>query len=151
MGGTRRGRTVDMALSDQLNTLAVRAKALEDHAAAAQKKSKSDLEKDVKNARDAAQAQGDALRKSAETRKDRMSSWWENLQRDWNKHLAAVRKSVDDKRAASDVKAAQKTADRADADAGFAIDYAYAAIEEAEYAVLDAELAHMEVTELTNA
>jgi hypothetical protein len=140
-----------MALSDQLNTLAVRAKALEDNAASAQKKSKSELEKDVKNARDAAQAQGDALKKSAETRKDRISSWWESLQRDWNKHLAAVRKSVDDKRAASDLNAAQKTADRADADAGFAIDYAYAAIEEAEYAVLDAELAHMEVTELTNA
>jgi hypothetical protein len=140
-----------MAMSDQLSTLAVRAKALEDNAAAAQKKSKSELEKDVKNARDAAQAQGDALKKSAETRKDRISSWWESLQRDWNKHLAAVRKSVDDKRAASDLNAAQKTADRADADAGFAIDYAYAAIEEAEYAVLDAELAHMEVTELTNA
>ncbi len=39
------------------------------------------------------------------------------------------------------MKAAQRKADQADDDAAFAIDYTYAAIEEAEYAVLDAELA----------
>jgi hypothetical protein len=70
------------------------------------------------------------------------------VQRSWNDHLAAVRKSVDDRRAAHDLKAAQKAADQADDDAAFAIDYAYAAIEEAEYAVLDADLAHVEVDEL---
>jgi hypothetical protein len=39
-------------------------------------------------------------------------------------------------------------ADIAEDDAVFAIDYAYAAIEEAEYAVLDASLARVEADEL---
>ena len=42
-------------------------------------------------------------------------------------------------------------ADQADDDAAFAVDYAYAAIEEAEYAVLDSELAHMEADDLADA
>jgi hypothetical protein len=46
---------------------------------------------------------------------------------------------------------AQRTADGAEADADFAVDYALAAIEEAEYAVLDATLARMEADELAGA
>ena len=139
-----------MALSDQLNKLATRAKAFEDHAAAAKQQAKGDLEQDVKNARESAQAQGDHLRKSAQAGKGQISAWWDSVQHSWNDHLAAVRKNVDDKRAAHDRKSAQRAADQADDDAAFAIDYAYAAIEEAEYAVLDAELAHMEVEELAD-
>ena len=137
-----------MALSDQLSRLAIRAKELEDRAAAANEKGKADLEQDVRAARESAQAQAGALRKSAESSKGQISAWWDSVQRSWNDHLAAVRKSVDDRRAAHDLKAAQTAADQADDDAAFAIDYAYAAIEEAEYAVLDADLAHMEADEL---
>jgi hypothetical protein len=136
-----------MALSDQLTTLAERAKALEDHAAAAKAKSKSDLEQDVKNARKSAEDQGDALKKSAERSKDRISTWWFNVQHSWSDHLDSVRKHVDDKRSEHDVKSAQRAADRADDDASFAIDFAYAAVEEAEYAVLDAQLAQMDLVE----
>jgi len=46
---------------------------------------------------------------------------------------------------------AQRVADGAEADADFAVDYAIAAIEEAEYAVLDATLARMEADELAGA
>jgi hypothetical protein len=59
----------------------------------------------------------------------------DNLQRSWNENIASIRNAVDDRKAEYDVKAAQRKADRADDDAAFAIDYAYAAIEEAEYAV----------------
>jgi hypothetical protein len=137
-----------MALSDQLSDLAARVKQLEDRAAAAKTKTKSDLQEDVKNARESAQAQGEKLRDSAEAGKGRMSDWWESVQHEWSKHLKAVQKSFDDKKAAHDLKSAQKAADRADDDAAFALDYAYAAIDEAEYAVLDADLAHMEADEL---
>jgi hypothetical protein len=137
-----------MALSDQLSKLATRAKELEDRAAAAKQKGKADLEQEVKSARDSAQAQGDALRKSAEESKGKVSAWWDSVERSWSEHLAAVRKGVEDRRAAHDLKEAQKAADQADDDAAFAIDYAYAAIEEAGYAVLDADLAHMEADEL---
>ena len=47
-----------------------------------------------------------------------------------------------------DLDKAQANAETAEGDASFAIDYAYAAIEEAEYAVLDAALARKEADEL---
>src|SRR5262249_19910926 len=119
-----------MALSDQLNKLAARVKELEDRAAAAQAKDRSELESDVAEARKAAEAQGKALQKSADKGKDKISVWWHNVQRSWDEHLADIRKHVDDRRAAHDVKAAQRAAESADEDASFAIDYALAAIEE---------------------
>ena len=137
-----------MAVSDQLTKLAARTKEFEDRAAAAKTKAKADLEQDVKEARESAQAQSDALRKSAETSRGKISAWWDSVERSWNDHLAAVRKNADDRRAAHDLKTAQRAADQAEDDAAFAVDYAYAAVEEAEYAVLDATLARMDADDL---
>ena len=89
--------------------------------------------------------------RSAEASQGRISAWWDSVQRSWNDHLAAVRKNVDEKGAAHDLKMTQRIADQAEVDAEFAIDYAYAAIEEAEYAVLEATLARMEADELAEA
>jgi hypothetical protein len=140
-----------MNLSDQLSDLAARAKQVEDRAAAANAKAKADLEADVKEAQDSAQARADALHHRAQDRKGKISAWWDKTQMSWHDHLAAVRKGADERKAAHDLKSTQRAAERADEDAAFAIDYAYAAIEEAQYAVLDAELAHREVDELTPA
>jgi hypothetical protein len=137
-----------MAVSDQLTSLAARTKLLEDRAAAAQTKSKSTLEQDVKAARESAGEQADGLRQRAEISQGLISSRWDNMQRSWNKHVADIRQDIDDKHAAHDLKKAQQNADQADADAEFAIDFAYGAVEEAEYAVLDATLARMEADEL---
>jgi hypothetical protein len=137
-----------MALSDQLSDLAARAKQLEDHAAAAQQKGRAELEADVKAARDSARAKADDLQKSAEENKGQISAWWDKIQRSWHEHIAEIRKKIEDRRANHDLKAAQRAAERADKDAAFAIDYASAAIEEAEYAVLDALLAHMDADEM---
>jgi hypothetical protein len=137
-----------MTVSDQLSQLSARTKELEDRAAAAKSKAKADLQQEVASAREAAQVQGDALRKSAEAHKGNISAWWDSVGRSWNDHLAAVREDFDDKRAAHDLKTAQKRADNAEDDAAFAIDYAYAAVEEAEYAVLDATLARMDADEM---
>jgi hypothetical protein len=57
-------------------------------------------------------------------------------------------KSFDDTRAERDLNAAQQNADRADAAAGVAIEFAYATVEEAEYAVLRAILVRMNADEL---
>ena len=143
--------TLDMALSDQLSQLAAKAKELEDRAAAGKTKAKSDLEQDVKSARSAADAKAEALHKSAQARKGKLSAWWENLQDEWNKQIAFIRGQVDQKKAEHDAKSAQRRAEGADEDADFAVEYAYAAIEEAEYAVLDAALAHKEADELAAA
>ena len=140
-----------MATSDQLTKLAARAKLLEDRYAAVQGKVKSDVEQDVKRARESAQARADELGKTAAMKRDAISTWWDGVQRSWNNHRAAIRQDVDEKRAAHDLKKARRNTEQADSDAEFAIDFAYAAIEEAEYAVLDATLAHMELDELTEA
>lgn len=137
-----------MALSDQLMQLSTRSKELEDRAAAAKTKAKADLEQDVKAARESAQAQGDALREGVKSSKGKISSWWHDVQRSWDDHLAAVRNDVGHQRAQHDLKKAQQAAAQADDDAAFAVDFANAAVEEAEYAVLDAALARMEADEL---
>jgi hypothetical protein len=128
-----------------MSKLSKRTKEFEDHAATARGQSQADLEKAVTKARTSAQAQGDELRRRAESGKKRISVWWQDVQQSWNEHLSAVRKDVEDKRTAHDMQSAKNQADQADDDAAFAIDYAYAAIEEAEYAFLDAELAHKRV------
>jgi hypothetical protein len=140
-----------MALSDQLTELAARAKEVEDRAATAKKQAKADLEQDVKNAREAAQTQADSLHAHSEKTKNDISEWWTNLGRDWKSQIESIRREVDKDRAAHDLKHAQKVAERADDDAAFAIDYVYAALAEAEYAVLDAYLAHKEADELAQA
>jgi hypothetical protein len=140
-----------MALSDQLSDLAAKAKQVEDRVAAAKQKTKAELEADVNNARESAQAQADALHNKAEANKGKISAWWDKVERSWHEHVAAVRKGAEDRKAAHDAKAAQRAAEQADEDASYAIDYAYAAIEEAQYAVLDADLAHRHADELAQA
>jgi hypothetical protein len=140
-----------MTASDQLYKLAARTQELEDRAATMKNKGKGDLEQDVKQARESAQAKADGLSKSAAASQGKLSSWWDNTQRSWNDHVTHIRDDIDEKRAARDVKMAQRDADGAEADADFAVDYALAAIEEAEYAVLDATLARMKADELAGA
>jgi vacuolar-type H+-ATPase subunit I/STV1 len=137
-----------MALSDQLTDLAARAKDAQDRVAAAKGKAKADLQADVETARTSAQDQAKKLRESADANKNKVSVWWNDLQRIWNEHISKIREDIDTKRAEHDVDRAQRHAERKEDDAAFAIEFAYAAIDEAEYAVLDAALARMEADEL---
>ena len=140
-----------MTASDQLYKLAARTEELENRAAAMKDKAKSDLEQDVKQAQEMAEAGADGLSKSAAASQGRLSSWWDDTQRAWNEHVNHIRDNIDEKRAAHDLQVAQRSADGAEADADFAVDFALAAIQEAEYAVLDATLARMKADELAAA
>jgi len=82
-----------MALSDELTGLAARAKEAEERAAAAQGKAKADLQADVDTARTSAQAQAKKLRESADANKNKLSVWWNDLQRSWNEHVARFAKT----------------------------------------------------------
>ena len=137
-----------MAASDQLSKLRARAKEAEDRVAAAQGKAKADLERDVRQARETAQADADQLYKDAEEGKGKVSAWWHDVQRSWHEHLAAIREDFDRKRAEDDRERAEISAENAEDDAVFAIRYAEAAIDEAEYALLDAALTRAEADEL---
>jgi hypothetical protein len=137
-----------MAASDQLSKLRARAKEAEDRVAAAQGKGKADLEQDVKQARETAQADADQLHKDAEEGRGKVSAWWHDVQRSWHEHVAAIREDFDRKRAENDTERAERNAENAEDDAVFAIRYAESAIDEAEYAVLDAALTRAEADEL---
>src|SRR6516162_10612918 len=115
---------VGVALSDQLNDLVAKTKQVEDRVAAARQKTKAELEADVDNARESSKAQADALHAKAEASKGKISAWWDKLERSWHEHVTAVRKGVEDRKAAHDVSAAQRAAEKADDDASYAIDYA---------------------------
>ena len=141
-------QTFEATASDQLDKLAARAKEAREHADAARGKARADLEQDVKTARASAQAQADKLHESADANRARISAWWHDVQRSWSQHVAALKENMADRKAEHDVDSANRRAENAEGDAAFAIDYAVAAIEEAEYAVLDASLARMEADEL---
>jgi hypothetical protein len=137
-----------MALSDELAKLAARAKQAETRAAAAQKKARTELETDVSDARASASAQAEKLRETAEAGEGKVSDWWSGVQKAWSDHVDAVRADIGERKEKHDRAEARRAADDAQDDAQYAIDYAYAAVEEAEYAVLNAALARMESDEL---
>lgn len=137
-----------MALSDQLTALAARAKELEDHAAAARAKSKAEIEQQVKKARESAQFHADEFHTRTEKDKDQVSEWWHEVRTSWDDHFKDMRKHADERRAAHGLKSARRAADRAEADAELAVDFAYAAVVDAEYSVLDAVLARMQYDDL---
>jgi hypothetical protein len=138
-----------MAASDQLVKLSARAKEAQDHVAAAQDKAKSDLEQQISDGRAVGQGQADRLRETAEAGRGNISDWWTDVQKSWDDHFEKIRKSIDERKAEHDADAAQRRAENAEDDALFAIDFAYSAIEEAEYAVLDAGLARLEADEVS--
>jgi hypothetical protein len=142
-------KEVGMALSDDMSKLAGRAKEAEDRAAGAQEKAKADLETDRDNARAVGEQQAEDLRELAEKGKGRISARWADVQRAWDDAVAGVRADVQGKKEEHDLHKAQRRSDRAEEDARFAIDFAYSAIVEAEYAVLDAALARTEADELS--
>jgi hypothetical protein len=137
-----------MALSDQLSRLSARVKELEDRAAAAQQKAHTDLEHDVEKAKQASKANAAALRESVDSEAAEVSAWWTDIGRSWDDHVTTMRKHIDQKKTEHDLNAAKRYAEDANAYASYLIDYCYAAVEEAEYAVLDAALAEMDYEQL---
>lgn len=137
--------------SDQLSKLSARAKEAEERARTAAGKSRADLEQDVENARESAQAQADKLRATANTGKGKLSIWWRDLQHSWDEHMAKMRADIEARRAEHDYERAERDAGNAAEDATFAIQYALTAINEAEYAVLEAELAKKKADDLATA
>jgi hypothetical protein len=137
-----------MALSEDLNRLATRAKETETRAAEARTKARADVKKEIAEARAAAQAQGEKLRAAAAEGQGVISDWWVDAQKSWSEHIEAVRDDIERKKAEHDVGKARRRAERREADAELALDAAYWAIVEAEYAVLDAVLARRDADDL---
>ena len=137
-----------MALSEQLGKLAERAKQAETRAVAAQHKAASDLRADVAAARETARVEAQKLRVGAEVGRGEISDWRLRVQQTWSEYIDAVHGTVDEANAKVDLAQARRAADTAESDASYAIDYAYAMIEQAESDVLHAELARMNADDL---
>jgi hypothetical protein len=133
-----------MALSDQLSRLAARAKEAEDRVAAAKALAKDRLEQDVQHARESTQLGIEKLRTETGETASRAQAWGDDVQRSWREHLTQVHQRMEAHKARHQAKVAERDAQDAADYAEFTIDIAYSAIEEAEYAVLDAVLAGMD-------
>ena len=116
---------------------------------AAPEKAKADLEEDLEFTRTAVEKQNAVLPRAGEREQGAyvgpLARSAGGVERG---HLTARR--VENRKAEHDLHKAEGRADRAEEDARFAIDFAYSAIVEAEYAALDAALARVEADELSN-
>jgi len=86
----------------------------------------------------------DDVKESAKEAKDETTQWWGQVQNNWKAHVDKVHKDVDKAKANLKADQLEKRAERAEANAAAAVDFAYAAIEEAEYQVLNAALARLD-------
>jgi hypothetical protein len=141
----RRDKT--MSESNGLAKLTNRAQEAEQRAADAAIQARGDLEKSVAEARESAEAQAAQLKQTASASKDKISGWWDEQQRAWNNRVSKVREHLDEQKTTIDLVSAENRAEQAESDAKFAVDFAYSAIEEAEYAVLDAILAQADLSD----
>jgi len=137
-----------MSVSDQISRLTARTNDLEQRAATARDKARADLAEDVEEARDASKANAEAFRESVDTSAAEVSAWWTDVSRSWDEQVAKMRTHREKRRSEHDLEAARRDAEDANAYASYLIDYCYAAVEEAEYAILDATLAQMDYDEL---
>jgi hypothetical protein len=137
-----------MSSSEELSKLSDRAKQAQEKVAAANKQARSDLEKSVAESRAAAEAKATELQNEVQGTNDKVSSWWGEQQDHWKAHVAKVRKDVGDKKAQHDADKTEMRAEDAESYAAYAIDFAYAAIDEAEYAALDAVLARKDADDV---
>ena len=144
----------DMSLSEQLDKASAQLKRLSEKASAAEAdanalkaKNKAALEQKVDAAQAAAKQAADDLKASAKETQDEVTQWWGQVQDNWKSHIAKVRKNADQAKAHMKADQAERRAEQAEAGAAAAVDFAYAAIEEAEYQVLNAAMVRTDAEE----
>jgi hypothetical protein len=125
-------------LSGPFEKLSDKAKKAAAELSAAGAKTRDQLESDVTIARDRAAASAEQFKERARAAGDTASSRWDEIRGKWQAHVAKVREDARRKGAELDAKEADAEADIALSYALDAIDFAAAALEEAEYAALDA-------------
>jgi hypothetical protein len=136
-------------LSESLSELAAKAKAAEDAVAAARQEGREKLEARLADLRSSAEQRHAQLEQAATEAKDSAASRWDDMRAAVNTHRERIKSDLDARKQASDVKRTQRRADWAEQDAAAAIGFAMFAIEQAEYAVLDAVMARDEADSVT--
>jgi len=141
-------------LSEQLADLSVRAKHAEDAASAAQKEAHDKVMARREQARAAATAAAEKVERNIKSAGDSVKSAGDAAAKKWtafqtkiSNDLQSIKEGIAQKKHDLDVRQAEKHADRLEWEAGLAVDYAIAAVEQAELAVLDAVAGRKEVAQ----
>jgi hypothetical protein len=130
-----------MSASDRFSELRQRVEQGESNIQAAASEDSAKLEAKADEARKAADDHAAQFAATAQKTSEQAESHWNELQSSWDHHRQHVRQRIEEKKGELDLASAQHDADWAESDAVNAVDFALAAAEEAEYAVLDATLA----------
>jgi hypothetical protein len=133
----------------QFEKLADKAKTAAAELSAAAEKTRDQLERDVTTARERAAASAEQFKDRGGAAGAKASSQWDEIRGRWQAHVAKVRDEARRKGAELDAKDADVEANIALSYALDAIDFATSAIEEAEYATLDAMDARARAVALT--
>jgi hypothetical protein len=128
-------------LSEHLADLSVRAKHAEDALAAAQKEAHDKVMARKEQARAAAAAAAEKVNNDIKSVEDTASRNWNAMRAKIAADINTLKADVAHKKHDLDAKRAQNWADELEWQANVAIDYAAAAIQQAEWAVLDAIVA----------
>ena len=124
--------------SEQLADLSVRAKHAEDAFSAAQKEAHDKIEARKQKARADATTAVEKVNQKIESANDDAKRDWNAVKAKVAADIAVLKANVAEAKHNHDVKRAESRADQLEWDAGFAIDYAIASVEQAKLAVLDA-------------
>ncbi len=125
-------------LSDQLAELSVRAKNAEDAAAAAQNEAHDKFMARREQARATATAAVEKVNQEIKSAGDTAARDWNTVKAKIAGDMISLKANAAHAKHDLDVKRAENLADRLEWEAGFAIDYAIASVEQATLAVLDA-------------
>lgn len=125
-------------LSEQLADLSVRAKHAEDAFSAAQKEARDKFEVRKQQAHAAATSAVAKVDQDIKAAGDSVTRDWTTMKAKVAADASALKAHVAEAKHEYDAKRAQGRADRLEWEAGFAIDYAIASVEQANLAVLDA-------------
>jgi len=125
-------------LSEQLADLSVRAKHAEDAFSAAQKEAHDKIEARKQQARAAATTAVEKVDQKIKSAAADGARDWDAVKAKVAADMAALKANIAEAKHNHDVKRAERRADRLEWEAGFAIDYAIASVEQANLAVLDA-------------
>jgi hypothetical protein len=125
-------------VSESLTKLSQRAKEAEDHAATARNETREQLEARAAEAKATVQRRREEMKARGAKMQDDLASAWASLQSHTQEQFEKIRGKLEEKRDDLDAKAAERQAERAEANAVDAIDFAGWAIDEAEAEAFEA-------------
>ncbi|MEV7007949.1 hypothetical protein [Streptosporangium sp. NPDC051022] len=137
------------SVSDRFPEVAEKATAAQQNVQSALAEDRKKLSAAVEQAKDKAAEGAQKLKDDGARVRAGAKSTWDEAQAKWQQHVTAVKNKIQEQRAAWDRSMAEDRAADAEWYAGVAIDFALSAIEEAEYATLEAVLARAEADETT--